>query len=106
MYCCGETADRHRLKQLKVEDIPIPLVDNGQFREFDKLVQPPFRSGRYGSVVHATLVGRFFSGRRLVYPKATFWGGYGCKGCCSLLSIQEVKSGVAQIRDGPAYGAH
>jgi hypothetical protein len=105
MYCCGETADRHRLKQLKVEDIPIPLVDNKQFREFEELVQPPFRSGRYGAVVHATLVGRFFSGRKFVFPTGTFWGGYGHMGCCSLLAIQEVKSVDAQIRDDLDYGA-
>src|SRR5580698_4993195 len=38
MNCCGVTADRHRLKEMKVEDIPIPLTDNEQFREFDKLI--------------------------------------------------------------------
>jgi hypothetical protein len=64
MYCCGVTADRHRLKEMKVEDIPVPLTENEQFREFDKLIQPPFKSGRHGAVVHATLVGRFFSGRK------------------------------------------
>src|SRR5215471_3972788 len=26
MYCCGVTADRHRPKELKVEDISIPLT--------------------------------------------------------------------------------
>jgi hypothetical protein len=40
MYCCGVTADRHRPNEMKVEDIPIPLMDNEQFREFDKLIQP------------------------------------------------------------------
>src|SRR5579862_3607968 len=53
MYCCGVTADRHRPNEMKVEDIPIPLTDNEQFREFDKLIQPPFRSDRHGAVVHA-----------------------------------------------------
>ena len=105
MYCCGETADRHRPKQLTVENIPIPLVENEQFREFDRLVQPPFRSGRTGAITHATLVGRFFSGRKTVYPKGTFWGGYGHMGCCSLLAIQEVKSVDAQSRDDLDYGA-
>lgn len=105
MYCCGVTADRHRPKELKVEDISIPLIDNDQFREFDKLIQPPFRSGVHGSIVHATLVGRFFSGRLIKYPKATFWGGYGHMGCCTLLAIQEVKSVDAQNRDDLDYGA-
>ncbi len=105
MYCCGVTADRHRPKELKVEDISIPLVDNDQFREFDKLIQPPFRSGVHGSIVHATLVGRFFSGRLIKYPKAAFWGGYGHMGCCTLLAIQEIKSFDAQNRDDLDYGA-
>src|SRR5439155_20768565 len=57
MYCCGVTADRHRPKELKVEDIAIPLTDNDQLREFDRLIQPPFSSGHHGFIVHATLVG-------------------------------------------------
>jgi hypothetical protein len=105
MYCCGVTADRHRLKEMKVEDIPIPLTDNEQFREFDKLIQPPFRSGHNGAFVHATIVGRFFSGQQIKYPKATFWGGYGHMGCCSLLAIEEIKSVDGQDRDDLDYGA-
>jgi hypothetical protein len=105
MYCCGVTADRHRLKEMKVEDIPIPLTDNEQFREFDKLIQSPFRSGRHGAIAHATLVGRFFSGRQIKYPKATFWAGYGHMGCCSLLAIQQIKSVDGQERDDLDYGA-
>jgi len=42
MYCSGVTADRHRPNEMKVEDIAIPLTDNEQFREFVKLIQPPF----------------------------------------------------------------
>ncbi len=80
MYCCGVSADRHRPKELKVEDISIPLTDDEPFRKFDKLIQPPFRSGIHGSIVHATLVGRFFSGRRIKYPKGSSWGGYGHMG--------------------------
>jgi hypothetical protein len=105
MYCCGVTADRHRPNEMKVEDIPISLTDDEQFREFDKLIQPPFRSDRHGAIVHATLVGRFFSGRQIKYPKGTSWGGYGHMGCCSLLAIQEVKSLDGQDRDDLDYGA-
>jgi hypothetical protein len=76
MYCCGVTADRNRPQQMVVENIPIPLVENDQFREFDKQIQPPFRSGRHGSIVSATAVGRFFAGRQVHYPNTTFWGGY------------------------------
>lgn len=105
MYCCGVTADRHRPKEMTVEDIPIPLTDNEQFREFDKMIQPPFRSDRHGAVVHATLIGRFFAGRKIKYPKETRWGGYGHMGCCSLLAIQEVKSVDPENRDDLDYGA-
>lgn len=105
MYCCGVTADRHRPNEMKIEGIPIPLADNEQFREFDKLIQPPFRSDRHGAIVHATLVGRFFSGRQSKYPKGTTRGGYKHMGCCSLLAIQEIKSVDGQDRDDLDYGA-
>jgi hypothetical protein len=105
MYCCGVTADRNRPNELVIENIPIPLTDDERFREFDTLIQPPFRSGRHGSMVHATLMGRFFSGRQIHYPKVTFWGGYGHMGCCSLLAIQEIKSVSPQDRDDLDYGA-
>jgi hypothetical protein len=105
MYCCGVTADRHRSKELVVEDIPIPLTEDEQFLEFDKLIQPPFRSDRHGAIVHATLVGRFFAGRQEHYPKGSSWGGYGHMGCCSLLAIQEIKSVSPQDRDDLDYGA-
>jgi hypothetical protein len=105
IYCCGVRADRERPQELKVEDIPVPLTENEQFREFDKLIHPPLGSNRHGAIVHATLVGRFFSGQLLKYPKATFWGGYGHMGCCSLLAIQEVRSVDAHDRDDLDYGA-
>lgn len=105
MYCCGVTADRHRPKELAVESIPIPLTEDDQFHEFDKLIQPPFRSGRHGAIVHATLVGRFFAGQQMHYPKGISWGGYGHMGCCSLFAIQEIKSVSPQDRDDLDYGA-
>jgi hypothetical protein len=105
MYCCGVTADRHRPKELVVEDIPVPLTENDEFRAFDKLIQPPFRSDRHGALVHSTLVGRFFAGRQIRYAKAESWGGYGHMGCCSLLAIQEIRSVDPQDRDDLDYGA-
>jgi hypothetical protein len=106
MYCCGPTAGKERPQALIVEDIAIPLVDNAQFRQFDSEIQPPFRSGRYGSVVHAVLIGRFFAGRNEQFPGGkSYWGGYGHMGCCSLLAIQEVKSVSLQDRDDLDYGA-
>jgi hypothetical protein len=104
MYCCGVTADRHRPKELEVENIPITLTVNDEFRRFDKLVQPPFRSERHGSVVHAIIVGRFFAGRQR-FEKGNRWGGFGHMGCCTLLAIQEIKSVDPQDRDDLDYGA-
>jgi hypothetical protein len=59
----------------------------------------------HGSIVHATLVGRFFSGRLIKYPKGSSWGGYGHMGCCTLLAIQGIKSVDVQNRDDLDYGA-
>ena len=64
IYCCGGGAERTRTKQLEVEGFSVPLVEDRQFRKFDKLIQPPFRSGNHGSVVHATIIGRFFLGEK------------------------------------------
>ncbi|MGC1462395.1 MAG: hypothetical protein WA802_09350 [Terracidiphilus sp.] len=105
-YCCGPTAGRNRPQELTVENIPIPLIENDQFKQFDREIQPPFRSDKYGSVVHATIVGRFFAGRKEENGKGeAFWLGYGHMGCCSLLAIEEVRSVSPQDRDDLDYGA-
>ncbi len=96
IYCCGVTDDRSWPHQLIVEKIPIPLVRNDEFLKFDKAIE--LKSHPHGALVHATLVGRFFAGRRLE-------GGYGHFGCCSLLAIQEVKSLDPQDRADLDYGA-
>jgi hypothetical protein len=106
VYCCGPTNGRARRKELTIGKIPIPLVDDDQFRLFDKQIQPPFRSGKFGSIVHATIVGRFFAGEKSKYPNGKeFWGGYGHMGCCTLLAIQEIKWVDPQNRDDLDYGA-
>ncbi len=88
IYCCGVTAARTRPKEIVVEDIPIPLVDDAHFREFDKLIQ---RKG--DSIVHASIVGRFFAG-----------DGYGHMGVFSLLVIQKVLSVDPHNRNDLDYG--
>lgn len=100
MYCCGVTASRSRPKQLVVEQIPIRLVEDAQFGEFDKLLQR-----RPDSVVHATIIGRFFAGKQTEYPNGRSWGGYGHMGCCSLLAIEQVVSVDPQDREDLDYGA-
>jgi hypothetical protein len=105
MYCCGVTADRSRPKELVIEHISVPLIVGEQFHAFDKAIQPPFRSGRQGAIVHATLVGTFFAGKQLKYFKGSPWGGFGHMGCCTLLAIQQVLSADTQNRDDLDYGA-
>lgn len=104
MYCCGVSTDRHSSKELVVEGIPIPLLTNSQFQQFDKAIQPPFRSGQHGAVVHATLVGRFFAGELIGDSKAKQWAGYGHMGCCTLLAIQEIKAADTQNNPDLDYG--
>lgn len=105
MYCCGVTADRHRPRELIVEGIAVPLNVNEQFSEFDRTIQPPFRSGQYGVQVHAKLIGRFFAGARMNYSKGNQWGGFGHMGCCTLFAIQEVKAVDSTNEPSLDYGA-
>jgi hypothetical protein len=100
MYCCGVTNARTRPKKLVIEKISIPLVDDPRFREFDGLIQR-----KSDLKLHATIVGRFFSGKQIQNPGGVSWGGYGHMGCCSLLAIQQVVSVDPQDSDDLDYGA-
>lgn len=100
IYCCNVPDARSRPQPLVVEDIPVSLVDDVLFRRFDKLLQR-----KPDSIVHATIVGRFFAGRQVKYETGVFWGGYGHMGCCSLLAIQQVVAVDSQDRDDLDYGA-
>ena len=87
IYCCGPTNARGRQKELVVDGVSIPLVDDEPFRQFDKLIHD-----EADTVVHATLIGRFFPGEKQHYPNGgSSWGGYGHMGCCSLLAIQQIR---------------
>lgn len=106
VYCCGPTAGKSRTTNLTVEGIHLPLVDDEAFETFDREIQPPFRSGRFGSIVHATLVGRFFAGRQETGQNGQkWWMGYGHMGCCSLFVIQHVLAVTPQDRNDLDYGA-
>lgn len=100
MYCCGVSSARSRSKQLVVENTSIPLVADDAFQKFDRLIQRT-----PDSVVHATILGRFFAGRRRQDSRGTSWGGYGHMGCCSLLVIQQVRSVDAHDRVDLDYRA-
>jgi hypothetical protein len=99
VYCCGATNARSRPDEMQVENVTVPLVEDETFRRFDRLLQVP---GRY-AMAHATLVGRFFSGRRVPYLDGHKWGGFGHMGCCTLLVIQQVISVDSQDRDDLNY---
>lgn len=106
VYCCGPTAGKTRPVDLTVEGVSLPLVDDESFAAFDREIQPPFRSGTFGSVAHATLIGRFFAGRQETGQNGDkWWAGYGHMGCCSLFVIQQVLTVTPQDRDDLDYGA-
>jgi hypothetical protein len=98
MYCCGVTSSRDRPKELEVEKIVIPLVDDDRFHQFDSLVHQS-----KGSVVHATIVGRYFAGELQHYPKGDIRGGYGHMGCCPLLAVQQILTVDPHDRDDLDY---
>ena len=105
VYCCPGAPDRKRRNKMVVEGISIPLIVDKQFREFDKAIQPPFRSGNHGAIIHATLVGRYFAGQQSDLWKDKRWTGFGHMGCCTLLAIQQVEQADTENRTELDYGA-
>jgi hypothetical protein len=100
MYCCGVTSDRSRPKQLEVENIPISLTVDEQFQQFDKLVQQ-----EYNTTIYATIIGRYFSGKKREDPDDALLRGYGHLGCCTLLAIERIVSVDPHDRKDVDYGA-
>src|SRR5665213_961124 len=76
--------DRTDSRPMKVEGIEVPLTDDKMFRRFDD-----FLHSQPSSMVHATVVARFFAGRLDNDAKGQM-GGYGHLGCCSLFVIEQV----------------
>lgn len=95
MYCCNVPAERSRPEELVVEKVPIPLVNDEKFRQFDDLLQ---ENGN--SIVRATLIGRYFSGEKETLPNGEYWMGYGHMGIGSLFVVQQVVSVGLQSRVG------
>jgi len=101
IYCCGPSDARSRAKEMVVEGVSVPLVDDSLFRRFDKLLHD-----EADTVAHASVVGRFFPGEREPSANASGnWGGYGHFGCCSLLVIQQVISVDPHDREDLDYRA-
>ena len=82
-YCCpGEGDRRRRPRDLIVDGLTIPLVEDATLLRFVRLLRNNKEfAGR------ATLVGTFFVGQ----GAAPNWRGYGHMGCCALLVIEQVE---------------
>lgn len=100
VYCCDVPAERTRPENLIVETISIPLTEDERFRLFDKLLQR-----EPDSIVHATMVGRYFSGKKQKFPGGEYWVGYGHFGMSTLFVIQQVTSVDPHDRADMDYGA-
>lgn len=96
MYCCGVVPGHTRPKNISVDGISIPLIEDGQFRQLDAMIR-----AKHDLVMHASIIGRFFAGEK----QGEFWSGYGHMGCCALLVIQQVVSVDSQNRPNLDYGA-
>jgi len=90
---------------LAIDGVLVPLLVNEQFKEFDHAIQPPFRTAGQGTILRATLVGRFFAGKRMDFFKGKPWGGYGHMGCCTLLAIEEIESSDTENHTQLDYGS-
>jgi hypothetical protein len=86
IYCCGVTARPTRKKELEVEGIKLPLKQDANFEKYNKLLGG-------GKKVKATVIGSFFSGKKMQFSeRPPFYGGYGHMGMSSLFIVQEVLS--------------
>jgi hypothetical protein len=86
-YCCpGETGGEQRSEPLVVEGIKTPLESDAMFQQFTDLLKR-----ERDTTVRVTVVGRFFSGKKLAINGSTYWRGFGHLGCCSLFVIQRVE---------------
>jgi hypothetical protein len=97
MYCCGVVPGQTRPKQVSVEGVSIPLIEDERFKEFEQMIK-----GK-GQIIHGKIIGRFFAGAETKTTKGSQWGGYGHMGCCSLLMIQQVLSVDPQNRTDLDY---
>jgi hypothetical protein len=94
MYCCGVSAEPDRNDTLVVDGIPLDLVEDDAFREFDKRLHPKQSKQRSSNIARATMRGRIFARYEgLMGTKQNpAWKGYGHMGCCMLLVITQVVS--------------
>jgi hypothetical protein len=101
MYCCGIAPKETRQTDVSVENIKVPLLNDDRFQQFNKIIE-----GERDTTIHATIIGRFFSGRETKNPNGLpIWEGYGHMGCCSMLLIQQVISVDSHDRSDLDYHA-
>lgn len=96
MYCCGFSPSNTK-KPLTVQDIPVPLVEDEQFKRFDTMLHS--KQPKKDVSVRATVRGRIFVAQSKI-AQISFWG-YGHMGCCMLLAIEQVVS-VDSKKAGPS----
>jgi hypothetical protein len=94
MYCCpGEGDRRRRPRDVIVEGLTIPLVEDPTLARFMRLLRSNDTfAGR------ATLVGTFFAGQGS--ERVPTLRGYGHLGCCALFVIERVEQ-VAPLSASP-----
>ena len=85
VYCCpGEGDRRRRPRDLIVDGLTIPLVEDATLQRFVRLL---LKNDSFAG--RATLIGTFFAGQGS--EAAPYWRGYGHMGCCALLVIEQVE---------------
>jgi hypothetical protein len=85
VFAGGPSSERARNQTLEIEGVTTSIVDDYEFRKFDRYIQSK-------RTVHASVSveGRYFSGDRIESGNTPFYGGYGHLGMYSLLVIQRV----------------
>jgi hypothetical protein len=94
MYCCGGSPKANRDDILTVEGIPLDLVDDETFREFDRRLHPKHSKQQSSDTVRAALRGRIFARYEGVMgtQQNPTWRGYGHMDCCMLFVVTQVIS--------------
>jgi hypothetical protein len=95
MYCCGFSPKPTRDKPLVVDGIPLTLVEDDEFRDFDTRLHPKHsKPQRASDTVKATLRGRVFGRYEGIAgtQQNPAWRGYGHMGCCMLFVVTQVVS--------------
>jgi hypothetical protein len=88
MICCDVPAEEQRPKNLEVEGISVPLLNDENFKGFNAIINK-----EYDTIIKATVIGRYFSGEPFKGADGKIrWTGFGHFGMNSLLAIQQVKS--------------